>query len=78
MTAKSGEKAQKTGDFYCTRCHEKVHVRQGEKSRRVPTDTKSSEPGATSRETRPEAVADSGGERRPAHDPVGGGYPATA
>ncbi|KAA6212300.1 alpha helical protein [Streptomyces albofaciens JCM 4342] len=31
MTAKSGEKAQKTGDFYCTRCHEKVHVRQGEK-----------------------------------------------
>jgi hypothetical protein len=30
MTAKAGEKAQKTGDFYCQECNEKHHVEQGE------------------------------------------------
>jgi competence CoiA-like predicted nuclease len=30
MTAKAGEKAQKTGDFYCASCDEKVHVMQGD------------------------------------------------
>ncbi|MEV6178070.1 hypothetical protein [Streptomyces sp. NPDC052015] len=34
MTAKTGEKAQKTGDFYCAKCDEKVHVQQGDK---IPT-----------------------------------------
>ena len=34
MTAKAGEKAQKTGDFYCAKCDEKVHVKQGDK---IPT-----------------------------------------
>ncbi|MEU9247016.1 hypothetical protein [Streptomyces sp. NPDC048385] len=30
MTAKAGDKAQKTGDFYCASCSEKVHVKQDE------------------------------------------------
>jgi hypothetical protein len=29
MAAQAGEKAQKTGDFYCTHCTEKVHVTAG-------------------------------------------------
>jgi hypothetical protein len=28
MTAKAGERAQQTGDFYCDSCGEKVHVTQ--------------------------------------------------
>ncbi|WP_445259031.1 zinc ribbon-containing protein [Nocardioides aurantiacus] len=31
MTARAGEKAQKTGDFYCASCDEKVHAQQGQK-----------------------------------------------
>jgi hypothetical protein len=34
MAAHAGEKAQKTGDFYCAKCDEKVHVKQGDK---IPT-----------------------------------------
>ena len=30
MAANAGEKAQKTGDFYCATCDEKVHATQGE------------------------------------------------
>ncbi|MEZ3182738.1 hypothetical protein KYY02_30005 [Streptomyces pimonensis] len=30
MTAEAGEKAQKTGDFHCARCSEKVHVEEGD------------------------------------------------
>ena len=30
MTAKSGEKAQESGDFRCKKCHEQVHVTQGD------------------------------------------------
>ena len=30
MSAHAGEKAQKTGDFYCAHCDEKVHVQQGD------------------------------------------------
>jgi Zinc-ribbon containing domain len=53
LTAHAGEKAQKTGDFYCAQCDQKVHVKQGDKiprcpnghtgfeSRRHETDTKS-------------------------------------
>lgn len=29
MSAKAGEKAQKTGDFHCEKCHHKVHVTAG-------------------------------------------------
>lgn len=29
MAAQAGEKAHKTGDFYCARCDEKVHVSEG-------------------------------------------------
>jgi DNA-directed RNA polymerase subunit RPC12/RpoP len=36
VTAHAGEKAQKTGDFSCARCNEKVHVKQGEKIPRCP------------------------------------------
>jgi hypothetical protein len=31
MTAKAGERAQQTGDFYCDSCGEKVHVTKGDK-----------------------------------------------
>lgn len=30
MAAHAGEKAQKTGDFYCSSCDEKVHVTEGD------------------------------------------------
>ncbi|PJE93946.1 alpha helical protein [Streptomyces carminius] len=36
MAAHAGEKAQKTGDFYCAQCSEKVHVRQGDEIPRCP------------------------------------------
>lgn len=38
MAAHAGEKAQKTGDFYCAHCDEKkVHVKQGEKIPKCPS-----------------------------------------
>ena len=36
MTAKAGERAQKTGDFYCDSCGEKVHVTKGDKIPKCP------------------------------------------
>jgi competence CoiA-like predicted nuclease len=36
MTAKAGEKAQKTGDFYCAKCDGKVHVNEGDKIPKCP------------------------------------------
>ena len=30
MAAHAGEKAEKTGDFYCAHCSEKVHVTKGD------------------------------------------------
>ncbi|WP_165985279.1 alpha helical protein [Streptomyces sp. YIM 98790] len=30
MTAKAGEKARKTGDFFCAECSAKVHVDAGD------------------------------------------------
>ena len=30
MAAHAGEKAEKTGDFYCASCDEKVHVSGGQ------------------------------------------------
>lgn len=43
MTAKAGEKAQKTGDFYCAECSEKVHVKQGDKIPSCPNGHKESQ-----------------------------------
>jgi hypothetical protein len=31
MSVKAGERAEKTGDFYCASCSEKVHVSKGDK-----------------------------------------------
>lgn len=50
MAAKAGEKAQKTGDFYCASCSEKVHVRQGDTIPECPNghktfETRRGEPG---------------------------------
>ncbi|MDG9717647.1 hypothetical protein [Streptomyces sp. DH24] len=50
MTAKAGEKAQKTGDFYCASCSEKVHVEEGDKIPSCPNGhkefgTRRNEPG---------------------------------
>lgn len=36
MAARAGEPAQKTGDFRCDNCHEKVHVKKGDKIPRRP------------------------------------------
>jgi hypothetical protein len=36
MSAKAGERAEKTGDFYCACCSEKVHVSKGEKIPKCP------------------------------------------
>ena len=36
MTAKAGERAQKTGDFYCDSCGAKVHVTKGDKIPKCP------------------------------------------
>ena len=49
MTAKAGERAEKTGDFYCATCREKVHVTQGDKIPKCPNghsefDTRRNEP----------------------------------
>jgi competence CoiA-like predicted nuclease len=50
MAAHAGEKAQKTGDFYCAHCSEKVHVKEGEKIPPCPNghktyETRRHEPG---------------------------------
>lgn len=50
MTAKAGEKAQKTGDSHCARYSEKVHVAQGDKIPPCPNghkeyETRRNEPG---------------------------------
>jgi Zn finger protein HypA/HybF involved in hydrogenase expression len=51
MSAKAGEKAEKTGDFRCAKCHEKVHVKSGDKIPKCPNcgsdtyDTRQNEPG---------------------------------
>ncbi len=51
MAAHSGERANKTGDFRCDKCHEKVHVTQGDKIPNCPNcgnntfDTRKNEPG---------------------------------
>jgi hypothetical protein len=50
VVAKAGEKAQKTGDFHCATCGEKVHVTEGDKIPKCPNghtefDTRTGEPG---------------------------------
>ena len=50
MAAHAGEKAQKTGDFYCAHCSEKVHVKQGDEIPPCPNghktfETRRKEPG---------------------------------
>jgi Zn finger protein HypA/HybF involved in hydrogenase expression len=50
MAAHTGEHARKTGDFRCERCHERVHVTQGDRIPRCPNcgndtfDTREHEP----------------------------------
>ncbi len=36
MAAHAGERAQKTGDFHCAKCSEKVHVTKGDKILKCP------------------------------------------
>ena len=43
MAAKAGERAEKTGDFYCASCDEKVHVTKGDKIPECPNGHKSFE-----------------------------------
>ena len=51
MAAQSGERARETGDFRCERCHEQVHVTQGDTIPKCPNcgndtfDTRYHEPG---------------------------------
>jgi hypothetical protein len=50
MAAEAGERAQKTGDFYCASCDKKVHVTQGDKIPKCPNghtrfETRRNEPG---------------------------------
>ncbi len=51
MAAKSGEKAEGTGDFRCERCHHQVHVSAGKPIPKCPNcgndsfDTRYHEPG---------------------------------
>ena len=50
MAAHAGEKAQKTGDFHCARCREKVHVSAGDTIPKCPNghrefETRTGEPG---------------------------------
>jgi hypothetical protein len=50
MAAHAGEKAQKTGDFHCATCSEKVHVKRGDKIPKCPNghtefETRTNEPG---------------------------------
>jgi competence CoiA-like predicted nuclease len=43
MAAHAGEKAHKTGDFYCANCDGKVHVKQGDEIPPCPNGHKSFE-----------------------------------
>ena len=43
VVAEAGEKAHKTGDFYCASCDEKVHAEEGEKIPECPNGHKSFE-----------------------------------
>lgn len=50
MAAHAGEKANKTGDFSCATCDEKVHAKQGDEIPRCPNghtefETRRNEPG---------------------------------
>lgn len=50
MTAKAGERAQKTGDFHCATCGAKVHVTEGHQIPKCPNghaefDARTGEPG---------------------------------
>lgn len=50
MAAHAGERAQKTGDFYCAHCDAKVHVTQGDTIPKCPNghsefETRRHEPG---------------------------------
>ncbi|WP_301313095.1 zinc ribbon-containing protein [Promicromonospora umidemergens] len=50
MAAHAGERAEKTGDFYCASCDEKVHVTAGDKIPTCPNghkqfETRRNEPG---------------------------------
>jgi hypothetical protein len=47
MTAKAGERAQKTGDFYCDSCGEKVHVTKATGYPSVPMVIATLEPAVT-------------------------------
>ena len=43
MSAKAGERAQKTGDFYRASCDEKVHVTEGGKMPECPNGPRAGE-----------------------------------
>jgi predicted RNA-binding Zn-ribbon protein involved in translation (DUF1610 family) len=51
MSAHAGEKAERTGDFRCARCHQKTHVAAGHTIPKCPNcgndvfDTRENEPG---------------------------------
>ncbi|MBE1877309.1 zinc ribbon-containing protein [Myceligenerans pegani] len=50
MAAHAGEKARKTGDFFCAKCGEKVHVTAGDTIPECPNghdefETRRNEPG---------------------------------
>ncbi|GAB3227863.1 hypothetical protein GCM10027447_19340 [Glycomyces halotolerans] len=50
MTAKAGEKAQRTGTFHCAECSEKVDVKEGQEIPKCPNghsefDRRTDEPG---------------------------------
>jgi len=53
MTAKAGDRAHKTGDFFCASCDQKVHATKGEKIPECPNghknfDSRRNEPGTKS------------------------------
>ena len=53
MAAHAGDTANKTGDFFCANCDEKVHAKQGEQIPECPNGHKSfatrrNEPGTKS------------------------------
>jgi predicted RNA-binding Zn-ribbon protein involved in translation (DUF1610 family) len=54
MAAESGETARETGDFRCSKCHNRVHVTRGHAIPKCPTcgndtfDTREHEPGRKS------------------------------
>src|SRR3954462_1079901 len=88
MAANAGEKAQKTGDFYCAKCSEKVHVKQGDKIPKCPNGHRVRDP---DQGTGQQVIADTGASSGVAVAPAGsvaqqpywrsrrpapGGYPA--